>query len=149
MDYLATVYNGVMVLQDDSLVAAKFALAPLANISVAAPYTLTFKDCGKLIHNKGGVGAASTRIVTLPKTTSAKINGTFFSLIYEFCDYSGLGIQVQCNTGQQIAIGDLNSICISGGYIINRLQYNRIKLMLLDTGIWIADPNPNWLVQTS
>jgi hypothetical protein len=141
--------NGVMVVQDDPTQTADFYLGPLANLAVVTPTTLTLLNNGMLIHNKGSMAAASTRAITLPATSVATINGTFYSLFYEFCDYSGYGLQINANTGQQIAIGDLINITISGGYIVNRLQYNRIKLMLLDTGIWVSDPNPNWEVQTS
>lgn len=148
-DFLARNIHGVSVTENDATQTADFSLGPLANVAVAAPYTLTLADVAKLITNKGGVGAASTRIITLPATSVATILGTFYSLFYEFCDYTGFGLQVQANAGQQIAIGDVNNISISGGYMTNRLQYNKIRLTFLDSGIWVAEPNTNWLVQTS
>ena len=142
MDYLARPFNGVQVVQNDALQTADISLGPLGLLAIAAAYTLTLSDMGKLVTNKGGLGAASGRIVTLPPT-SASLYGAY----YEFCDYSGLILQVQANAGQYIAIGDVTNLSSLAGYMINRAQYNKIRLTLLDTGVWVSDsPNSNWSV---
>ena len=145
MDYLARMLNGIQIVQNDATLTADFSLGPLANLAITAPYTLKLADVGKLVTNKGGLGVVGGRTVTLPPTSLATISSVFYSLWYEFVDYSGLGIQVQANTGQYISIGDDLNLSSLAGSMTNRRQYNKIKLTLLDTGVWIAEPNSNWL----
>jgi len=139
-DYLAVARNGVKLTEDGGASQAIFEEGPLTVVAVTAPLVLTTADHGKLCTNEGGVGAASTRAITLP--------ACYAGACQRFYDQSGLGIRPVAGAGDTIRIG--NSVSKAAGYVESSGIGQFLTLRGINATEWVAEQETSlWTVEES
>lgn len=126
-DYQGVAGSGIGIDQDDIGQTITFRDGPLAQIDVSAGYTAVAKDCGKLLVNVSGGGAASARPVNLPTPA--------VGLWYRAIDMTANGLRLVATGGATIYSGISGSS--ANGYIETTIIRQTITLYCPDGVNWL------------